>query len=447
MNRRDFLRLTSGLTASFLVANRAGAETGLPLPLEQVEFLGGNDAQTLVIYLMGGMSDIIGNMSNFDELVSIDGEYNNYLNRFTTTTDGFWSEAGGDYIQTMVSNGDATIFRTCEQTDLLKAHKLNQIRFMRGNDLGYDSGMVSTMFHVLDRFNAVDPNAIMSNVSFVDSNFELLTDAAADSALPSYLKPVSLGASLDNPFSRKAHFLSWLDESVIDGLSMQRNSEFTSEGGNPLLENFFIQRESLDSFMVSLANESLPDGIDYRSDIDGTIRYDDYNFGKNIEQAMRILIANPDTKVLSMTTQSWDDHSNALTLHADRGHYLFKAIYTAIEHAKKAGRDNLNIILFGDFGRNLKINQALGWDHGNNQCFMWFGGKAYVNHKGVVGETVLESANEYRIFTTPAQTSYRFEPYSIAATFYRLYGIKNPEVLTGGRSEVCRGFSEPFLKV
>ncbi len=436
-----------GVAASSLLCVPGSASAGLPLPLDKVEFDGATDAQTLIIYLMGGMGEIIGNMSNFDELVGKDAKYTQYLSSFNATSDGFWEEAGGGFIQTMVDSGDATIFRTCEQTDLLKAHKLNQIRFMRGNDLGYDSGMVTTMLHALNRFGAINSDAVMTNVSFVDSNFELLTDGGTSEALPSYLKPISFGSTMENPFSRKAHFLSWLDDSVLDGLSMDINTEEVKKGGNRLLANFFEQRERLDSFMQDLATTSLPEGIDYRSEIKGSVRYDDFNFGKNIEQAMRILVANPDTKVLSMTTSSWDDHSNALTLHKERGYYLFKAVYTAVEHAKKVGKENINIILFGDFGRNLSINQALGWDHGNNQNFMWFGGRGSVNHKGVLGETALNVVSGSRIFTTPSEKSYRFEPYSIASTFYKLYGIKNPEILTGGRKEVCNGFSTPFVKL
>jgi len=163
---------------------------------------------------------------------------------------------------------------------------------------------------------------------------------------------------------------------------------------------------------------------------------------------MRVLTHNPQTRVVSLTTESWDDHSNAIAQHMSRGYHLFRAIYMAMEHAKRVGKDNISIMLFGDFGRNLSINSAYGWDHGNNQNVMFFGGKRYFNHMGVVGETVLDERmlELSRIYTTPSSDSYAFEPYAVASTLYKMYGVKNPEVLTGGRKEIGSGLQSGFLK-
>lgn len=445
MNRRMFLKSTMGLAASAMLPSMATAGAGLQLPLDKVSFGSSNDAQTIIIYLMGGMGEIIGNMSNFDELVSLDPAYNNYLNDFTRTNDDFWQEAGGDHILAMVDNGDATIFRTCYQTDTVRAHLLNQIRNMRGNNVGYDSGMVTTLMHVLDEKDSSIHSKMMPNVSFVDSNFQLLTDAATAHALPSSLKPVSFSPyEPSNPFVRKsAAIAAYSDEALLDSLSQQMNA---APGLNPLIGDMFAKRKDLETFFDDLLNTSLPDGIDYQSDIKGSHRYDDYGFGKSLEFAMRIMISNPDTKVISMTTESWDDHSNALTLHQNRAKYLFKAIKTAIDHAKAENRENINIILFGDFGRNMMINNALGWDHGNNQNFMWFGGSKYVNHMGVVGTTKLSSGYG-RVYSFPTDDSYAFEPYAIAATFYKINGIKNPEIFTGGIKAIGDdGLGMPFIK-
>ncbi len=436
MNRRDFFKTTIGMAASMAVApSLFSLESGMMLPLDDVEFSGGSDAQTLIIYLMGGMGEIIANMSNFDELKTKDTKYNDYLNIFNRTSDGeYWVEAGGEFIKEMVDDGNATIFRTCLQKDTLRAHLLNQIRNMRGNDVGYDSGMVSTLMHILGRNESGILNSLMPNVSFVDSNFQLMTDGGTRSALSGALKPVSLPLTkVSNPFKRKGSAVEvYANYPMLDDLSNQMNKDAKL---NPLIGQMFANREQYYSFVEKLLNSTLPEGIDYRSEIKGTVRYDDFNFGRTIEAAMRIMVMNPDTRVVSMTTQSWDDHSNALSAHRDRGYYLFKAIKTAMDHAKAAGRENINIILFGDFGRNMMINSALGWDHGNNQNFMWFGGKKSVNHLGIVGETKL-TGSYGRIFTLPTDNSYTFEPYAIAATFYKLYGVKNPEILTGGRKAI-----------
>ncbi|BDY13586.1 DUF1501 domain-containing protein [Hydrogenimonas cancrithermarum] len=441
MKRRTFLKTSLSLAAIAGLNPSLFAETGVPLPLEAVDFDAGSDAQTIVIYLMGGMGDIIGNMTNFDQIVDENLSQIAYpMDKFTKTADGFWREAGGEYIQSMLDEGNLTVFRTCEQTDVLKAHKLNQVRFMHGNDQGYESGIVTTLMHVLGRFNAVPEDAFMTNVSFVDSNFELLTDNAVSSGLPSHLKPVSFGLSVKNPFARKAGLL-YQDDDLLDRLSFEMNAR---AGNNAKIGRMFSSREDLEAFMENLASSSLPSGIDYT--IGGT--YDKFNFGKQLEVAMRILVENPDTKVVSMTTESWDDHSNAIAQHTDRGYHLFRAVHMAMEHAKALGNENINIVLFGDFGRNLNINSAYGWDHGNNQCVYFIGGKKHFNHRGIVGETVLDETmlSMGRIYTTPAPGSYKFEPYAIASTLYKLYGVKNPEVLTGGRKAIGDELDVPFLK-
>lgn len=451
MKRRDFLKTGMGLAASAMLPglSYASSGSGLRLPLERVQFGENNDAQTIIIYLMGGQGEIIGNMSNFDELIELDPKYNDFLGRFHTTKDDFWVEAGGEYIQEMVDNGDATIFRTCQENDTLRSHYLNQVRFMRGNNVGYDSGMVSTMFHVLDRFAPAINKALMPNVTYLDSNYQLLTDGATDNALPSALKPVSFSPlSKSNPFEWKASVLDqYVDAELLSRLAREVNAQRSDL--NPSIGELFEKRQELERFVSDVFDTPLPEGIDYRANVKGTVRYDDYHYGQLLEIAMRILVSNPDTKVVSMQGgPSWDDHSNALTAHSDRAKYLYHAVKAAIDHAKAVGKENISIILFGDFGRNMKINNALGWDHGRNQNFQWFGGRKYVNHQGIVGKTEL-SESYGRIYTHPAKDSYTFEPYSIAATFYKLNGVKNPEVLTGGFKEIdpSKYTGEKFLKV
>jgi len=105
-----------------------------------------------------------------------------------------------------------------------------------------------------------------------------------------------------------------------------------------------------------------------------------------------------------------------------------------VAHLKAINKiDKVNIMVFGDFGRNVNLNSANGWDHGNLQNFYVLGGKDYFNHKGVVGETSLDVTGSLnRLWLKPKSGSYWFEPISIASTLYRLYGIENPDELTGG---------------
>ncbi len=89
-------------------------------------------------------------------------------------------------------------------------------------------------------------------------------------------------------------------------------------------------------------------------------------------------------------------------------------------------------MVFSEFGRNVNLNSANGWDHGNLQNVYIFGGTNYFSHQGVVGETRIETSIFNRIWQKPTEDSYWFEPLSIASTIYKLYGITNPEYLTGG---------------
>ena len=104
-------------------------------------------------------------------------------------------------------------------------------------------------------------------------------------------------------------------------------------------------------------------------------------------------------------------------------------------HLKALEKDGkINIMVFGDFGRNVNLNAAHGWDHGNLQNFYVLGGKDYFTHQGIVGETVVDVTGSLnRLWLKPKKGTYQFEPLSIAATLYRIYGIENPDILTGGK--------------
>jgi uncharacterized protein (DUF1501 family) len=106
----------------------------------------------------------------------------------------------------------------------------------------------------------------------------------------------------------------------------------------------------------------------------------------------------------------------------------------------------INIMVMGDFGRGLNLNSAHGWDHGNLQNFYVLGGKNYFNTTGVVGETVVNTAGSAnRLYSVPKSGTYWFEPLSVAATLYSIYGITNPEVLTGNQP-VIAPWGNPLIK-
>ncbi|MCF6201156.1 MAG: DUF1501 domain-containing protein [Hydrogenimonas sp.] len=441
MKRREFLKNTIAMAAAstlfpgFSSGDVVPVDSSKPLPLDQVIFdydtFAKNDAQTIIVFLSGGMSDVVGNVQHIEEIKSKDMSLKKYpANGITPTTNGFWKEAGGDFLEQMLSDGNLNVFRTCYNPGGSLAHGFSQKRNMNGNDAGYNSGIVTTLMHVLNQNGAISPTATLTNVAIDGGDYRLLEDGATSQMLPDFLRPASFNRGLENVYN---YMMSPDGVSVGDTSANQKlNSANFSEELTALsqrhnlydaLSNIFNRRNEMSNFLESIIAEKLP--VEYPATVDGL----------KLEAAMRILVNNPDTKVVCTLGgyNGWDDHSNAIENHTKRAYQLFDAINSAMEHAKAVGKDNINIVLFSDFGRNLTLNSADGWDHGNNQVIYWFGGKKYFNQLGIVGNTYLyEMIKKYRLYSRPKDDSYQFRPYSIAATIYALYGITNPEVLTGG---------------
>ncbi len=130
----------------------------------------------------------------------------------------------------------------------------------------------------------------------------------------------------------------------------------------------------------------------------------------------------------------WDDHDSATGSYTQRLRELMSALEVAAKHFDAVGKNNVIINVFGDFGRNANLNNSLGWDHGNNQNLYTASGNGVAGRKlgKIVGRTTLQGkADQNRLFTTPAADSYQFEPFSIASTMYKYFGVQNPEVLSG----------------
>ena len=118
----------------------------------------------------------------------------------------------------------------------------------------------------------------------------------------------------------------------------------------------------------------------------------------------------------------------------DRMQGLMAALQSAARHLELAGADNVVINVFGDFGRNVNLNDSQGWDHGNNQNLFTLGGAGISGRAlGKLAGRTQRIGNPFqnRQFTAPTETSYQFEPFAIATTIFKFFGVQNPEVLTG----------------
>ena len=103
-------------------------------------------------------------------------------------------------------------------------------------------------------------------------------------------------------------------------------------------------------------------------------------------------------------------------------------------HLSLMEANNVIINVFGDFGRNVNVNDSNGWDHGNNQNLYTIGGTDITGRTlgKLVGKTQrIGTPFQNRQFTSPTSDSYQCEPFAIASSFFKYFGVQNPELLTG----------------
>ncbi len=353
-------------------------------------------------------------------------------------------------MEAMMDAGDMTLFRTCysrvREANNNKAHGLCTTQNQKGSFEDDSAGIVANLAQILQSKGMVSENSVLP---FVMLEGESAFYQEGREALPAYLKPVSLNENLDNPYSRNLR--DWRYYTPDERASAPSDYNNAETGFDPALhakmdtlaqatnsdgkiKEAFTKRNELDEFIEVMKTTVTPDlGVDAYPVND--------RFAARLESSVKVLVNNPDTKMITMGSDGlggWDDHDDARG-YVTRMESLFRSLRSAMAHLKAEGKDEtINIMVFGEFGRNVNLNSALGWDHGNLQNLYVLGGKKYFNHQGVVGETVLEDTGRInRLFLTPKEGSYEFEPLSIAATLYKIYGITNPEILTEGNAPIA----------
>jgi hypothetical protein len=448
MKRRTFIKLSMATVAAISVPNFAFAKE---LDLSEVSFSStDNNVQTIMIFMYGGASLLGGNLSNIDEIkMASQSDYDSYFRGITKTTNNCWQEAGGTHMEDLIANGDMTLFRTCyskvREAANNKSHGACTTQNQKGSFDDDNAGMVANLAQILEANGIVNENTIMP---FITMEGESKFYAEGKKPLNSYLKPVGIDENLNNPYQRN-YSREWYyytdeeqttpnynqnDDSGFDApLHAKMDTLAQSHNTTGKIKDAFSRRTSLEEFVKGISTAVTPDL--------GSEAYPTNNsFSRKIETAVKILSHNPDTKIITLGTSGlggWDDHNEARD-YVSRTENLFRTLKSAMAHIKAAGKEQtINIMVFSEFGRNVNLNAALGWDHGNIQNFYILGGKGYFNHKGVVGETVLENTGAInRLFLKPKNGTYQFEPLSIAATLYKIYGVDNPETLTNGNPAI-----------
>ncbi len=449
MKRRNFIKLSLIATTSLLVPNTLKAETDFSGVVFDKDIYSANAAQVIMIYLYGGASQLAGNLTNIDEIKEkSQSSYDIYFRGITPTQNGFWQEAGGTHLEEMIANNDLTLFRTCysqlREESNNKAHGLCTAQNQRGSFSESAAGVVTNLTQILSNQNLVNENSVMP---FITMEGNSAFYAEGNTTVPSYLKAVGLNENLDNPYQRYVRY--WFeytaderkitnynrnDESGFDPVfNKTMNSMAQQHNTHTKIKNAFQKREPLSNFITEIATQTIPDlGADaYPTNS---------TFASTLASSIKVMANNPDTKVLTMNTGGlggWDDHNEARN-YVTRCEDLYKTLKSSMAHLKALGKEeNISIMVFAEFGRNVNLNSAQGWDHGNLQNFLVLGGKKYFNHQGVVGRTKVDSSGAInRLYLKPDDGSYSFEPLSIAATLYKVFGITNPEILTDGNSAV-----------
>ncbi len=448
MKRRDFLKLSIiGATAIMTQNIPLRASVDISKVRFNANTYHNNSAQVIMIFLYGGPSELAGNLTNFEEIEKASlNSYNSYFGTITKTANNFWAEAGGDIMEDLISSRDLNIFRTCysiqrEKTNN-KAHGKCVAQNLRGEFKEDGDGIFTKLAQILQQNGVIDQNSVLP---FVTMEGESAFFARENFNIKAYLKPVALDEKLNNPYKRESEnrwfYYTSKERQIKDyhlttkaSLHQKMDNLAQSINIDSPIKEAFSKRAPLSDFIKSIKDKPLPDGVSYP---------ENNIFANKLQTAIKILSSNPDTKILSLGSGGlggWDEHNDAKK-YLTRMKKLFSALNSAITHLKAEKKDNkISIIVFGDFGRNVNLNNGFGWDHGNNQNVYILGGSDYFNHVGVVGETKLYNPNKpNRLFLRPKQDSYQFEPLSVASTIYKVFGIENPEVLTGGYGAIEAG--------
>ncbi len=460
MKRRTFIKsvgalgFTASLPAMFsseLIRRAAAAPA-----LNEVYFMAPSVMpQVINVFLYGGPSELAGNLTNIED---INGNSQNPYpadllraimdEEGKITPNGFWSDAGGEAMEDMLASGDMSIYRTVyRRKHNSRAHRPSIFSCLTGNlDINSSPGMGTTLAAVLYKNQNVLGKPIeefvLPFVSFEGASTAFLSGAG--NPLPLAIRSISLDRRFNNPYFRSGNAQF---NTALDNLAAQMSTGADTRYANAFAG--FRTRQDLEQriggFALTLNDTGslplLPVG-DVDAGDNGRLRYPDTRYTDRIKAAVTLAIANPDSLFIAVGggIGGWDDHDSAIERYTDRMQALMTTLRAATKHIKYATRPgggstgNIIINVFGDFGRNVNLNNSMGWDHGNNQNFYTFGG-ADLRPAGALGKIVgkterFGSSKKNRQFTRPVADSYEFEPTAIAATMYSWFGVQNPEVLT-----------------
>lgn len=452
MKRRDFMKRLGLVGACYGLGMapriRLHADDiliGQSMIQEQIDYLKPATLPKVInIFLYGGPSELAGNLTNMEQINA--GSQNSYPSSMLlapgdtgseVTANYFWKSAGGDRMEAMLASGDMSIYRTIYRIkDDNKGHGKSVTQNLTGSLYTQNPGIVTTLASILATFNPFDKDIndlVLPIVSFEGSSVIFRKESLI---IPDILNPIALDYRLDNPYNRSTNsYLGESSDALIEQLARSVSSLNSAQAD---MQNAFLKRSEIAAFIASKFNaDAIGGNLPIDPDSGVAIVYPETTFGRQMKAAMSLAIENDDTFFISIGgggLGGWDDHSNALDEYPSRMDSLMAAIQVAVKHANLKSQEHIMINVFGDFGRNVNLNNAGGWDHGNNQNFYTFSGGGIAGRTlgQIIGETEWSgTANENRQFTVPKEGSFTAEPFSIASTIYSYFGVQNPEILTG----------------
>lgn len=448
--------------------------------------------QVINIFLYGGPSELAGNLTNIQEIeTTSQTSYEDNIRgitRFTNDADpglitehGFWSGAGGDAMEYLVTRGHMTVYRTMmKRYEDSRSHRQSIFMNQKGTlDIENSPGIGTRIAKMLETHLDVNANLFPDFITDVNgtASKSLLSlvlpfvsfegDTVLYAPDPEHpvsalqLKAVTLNERFENPYTRNDN----LHNAELEALVNTVVTETQRTRFSKVVDGFRL-RQSMEGFIQRLdqsfqsALPTVTESIDWDEDVTtpgapSTLVYPNNNndFASQVRAAVTLAIENPDSKFITVSNNGlggFDDHNNGRDNYPRRMEDLFTTLRAAMKHIKYSGTqtagvtqtpgglvrrtDNIIINVFGDFGRRVNLNDSVGWDHGNCQNLYTLGGQS-VRGAAALGKVVGLTRRVGRAGTNdqvqePASGSYEFEPMSLAASIYRYFGAQNPEMLT-----------------
>ena len=460
MDRRNFVKWIGFLAASAVLPYELARPRTLAARNLKAALLGEVNyvkpavmPKVITIFLYGGPSELAGNLTNIAEINA--NSQNKYpANLLPGAANGvitpnfFWTGAGGEVMESLIASGDMSVYRTINRIkDDSKAHGPSVFQNLVGNLDMESPGVGTTLAAILAANQPFGKPVEQLILPFISFEGDSVIFRLGDLSVPFQLKPIALDSGFRNPYERSTNSFLADQDPAIETLSRQVSSALGE--ADKKVNEAFDKRAELDTFIkASFSSASVNQNLPQDQDANGVplvdvnnnpvkIQYPNTNFGNRLKAALSLAITNPDTLFISLGSAGlggWDDHNDAIAEYTARMNELMQALNVAAKHMKLMGRNDILINIFGDFGRNVNLNGSMGWDHGNNQNLYTLGAAAV--RPGALGKIVgktqrIGTAFENRQFTSPTSDSYQCEPFSIASSVYKYFGVQNPEILTG----------------